>query len=128
MDSPPLVVYVDVDDTLIRSAGTKHFPVSGMAAHVKALSDAGATLYCWSSGGADYARTIAAELGIAACFVAFLPKPHVLIDDQDVGAWRRLVQVHPMQCGSLSIDAYRRAVLGGPLNVEPGTAHDRGGA
>ncbi|HFW7063473.1 TPA: hypothetical protein ACIC77_005019, partial [Escherichia coli] len=40
-----------------------------------------------SSGGADYARKSAIELGIVECFAGFLPKPHVIIDDQPVSQW-----------------------------------------
>lgn len=108
--STPLIVYVDVDDTLIRSAGTKHFPVSGVAEHVRCLFAEGAVLFCWSSGGADYARSIAEELGIANCFAGFLPKPNVILDDQDVGKWRRLTQIHPSQCGRMSTEKYWQAI------------------
>ncbi|WP_425616546.1 hypothetical protein NA78x_000194 [Anatilimnocola sp. NA78] len=108
----PLVIYVDVDDTLIRTAGSKRIPVSGVREHIRALAAEGAQLYCWSSGGADYASEVASELGIEDCFVAFLPKPHVMIDDQPVPQWRRLVQVHPGRCSSLTIERYRRAVTG----------------
>jgi hypothetical protein len=108
----PLIVYIDVDDTLIRSAGTKRIPMSGMIEHVRTLADQGATLYCWSSGGADYAREVAIELGLHDLFVAFLPKPQVIIDDQNVLSWRRLVQVHPGRCGAMSSERYRRAVTG----------------
>ena len=114
MNSPnsisPLVVYVDVDDTLIRTAGTKRIPVSGVAQHVAALAEEGALLYCWSSGGAEYAREVAIELGIERCFVAFLPKPHVVIDDQDVSKWRRTTQIHPGRCSSQSVQAYWQAI------------------
>jgi hypothetical protein len=37
------------------------------------------------------------ELGIEACFQAFLPKPDALIDDVRVGEWR-LTQLHPSEC------------------------------
>jgi hypothetical protein len=110
---PPLVVYVDVDDTLVRTVGPKRIPITAAVEHVRLLFADGAQLYCWSSGGGEYARTAAEELGIAACFVAFLPKPHVLLDDQPVGAWRRLVTVHPVQCESESVATYREAVEGG---------------
>jgi hypothetical protein len=33
-----LVVYIDVDDTLVRSAGTKTMPIPSMVEHVKALA------------------------------------------------------------------------------------------
>jgi hypothetical protein len=91
-----LVVYVDVDDTLVRSAGTKRMPIPSVVAHVKELAKADAELYCWSTVGAEYARSTARELGIEALFVAFLPKPNVLIDDQDIGTWKRFTVVHPL--------------------------------
>ena len=110
---PPLVVYVDVDDTLVRTVGTKRIPITGAVAHVRSLHADGAQLYCWSSGGGEYARSVGVDLGIAGCFIAFLPKPHVLLDDQPVGDWRRLVTVHPVQCESESVATYRTAVAGG---------------
>lgn len=110
METASLVVYVDVDDTLIRTAGTKRIPVSGVVEHVALLHAEGATLFCWSSGGAEYAREVATELRIAHCFKAFLPKPHVILDDQEVGKWRRLAQVHPGRCSVNSVQTYWQAV------------------
>ena len=106
----PLVVYVDVDDTLVRSVGTKRIPIPAVVQHVRDLKAQGAELFCWSSGGADYARQSADELGIADCFSAFLPKPQVLIDDQETGAWRGLLVVHPATAASeaASVEEYRR--------------------
>ena len=111
----PLIIFIDVDDTLIRSAGSKRIPVSGMSEHVRALARDGAVLYCWSSGGADYAREVVTELGLADLFIGFLPKPQVIIDDQNVSAWRRTVQVQPGRCAALTIEHYRRAIAGEPL-------------
>ena len=91
------VVFVDVDDTLVRSAGTKRIPIPSVVKHVRALKQAGAILYLWSSGGAEYARNSAVELGISECFEAFLPKPHVIIDDQPVHEWRDLKHLYPLQ-------------------------------
>ena len=107
-DPHPLIVYVDVDDTLVRSVGTKRIPMPGAISHVRQLKAEGAELYCWSSGGAAYARASAEELGLAECFSAFLPKPHILLDDQPIGEWRRLAQVHPNGCAGQSLDSYRR--------------------
>jgi hypothetical protein len=90
------VVYVDVDDTLIRSVGTKRIPMPRVVDKVRNLHREGATLYLWSSGGAEYARTSAEELGISDCFVAFLPKPTILIDDQPVSDWRYCKHELPM--------------------------------
>jgi cation transport ATPase len=89
------VVYFDVDDTLVRSAGTKRLPIPAVVERVRSLHAAGVTLYLWSSGGADYARTTAAELGIGHCFAEFLPKPTHIVDDQHISQWRDLKHLHP---------------------------------
>ena len=92
-----MVVFVDVNDTLVRSAGSKRIPIPSAISHVKDLRAGGATLYLWSSGGADYARASAQELGLLECFAGFLPKPHLIIDDQQVHEWRDCKHVHPAQ-------------------------------
>lgn len=111
-----LVVHVDVDDTLARTAGTKRIPMVEVVEHVRALAASGAMLYCWSSGGGEYAQATAEELGIANCFVGFLPKPHVIIDDQQVGDWRQLVQVHPLQCVGAAATRYRTATASNAID------------
>jgi cation transport ATPase len=88
-------VFVDVDDTLVRSVGVKRIPMPSVVASVRDLHQKGVQLYLWSSGGAEYARSSAVELGIAECFVAFLPKPHAYIDDQAVEDWRFCKHVLP---------------------------------
>ena len=90
------VVYVDVDDTLVRWAGTKRIPIPRVVERVRALHAEGAALYLWSTGGADYARTVAANLGIEECFVRFLPKPTLIIDDQAVQDWRDCAHERPI--------------------------------
>lgn len=107
-----LVAFVDIDDTLIRSFGSKRIPMVDMVAHVRALKEAGATLFAWSSGGAQYAEASARELELEDCFEAFLPKPHVMIDDQTPSEWRRLLCVHPGEAPSKSLDDYKMAVFG----------------
>lgn len=109
MTPPPLVVYVDVDETLVRNVGRSRVPIPGAIAHVRELAAQGAELYCWSSGGAGYARNSAREVGLEGVFTAFMPKPQVLLDDQRVEAWRRLVQVHPLSCPGESVASYRAA-------------------
>ncbi|WP_027482566.1 DUF705 domain-containing protein [Deinococcus pimensis] len=103
----PLVVYVDVDETLIRNYGKSRIPIPTVIKQVRRLFEQGAELYCWSSGGAQYARQSAVECGLEECFVAFLPKPQVLIDDQHMTAWRRMTHVHPMECDSQDVSHYR---------------------
>jgi len=103
-----LVIYVDVDDTLVRNVGAKRIPMPSVVTHVRELFEAGVTLYCWSSGGADYSQSTAGELGIADCFVGFLPKPNVIIDDQNVAEWRHCVEVGPLTAASSDAGDYRR--------------------
>jgi phosphoglycolate phosphatase-like HAD superfamily hydrolase len=109
---PPFVVYVDVDDTMVRSVGTKRIPLPEVIEHVRQLKDAGATLYCWSTGGAEYARSTAREFRIEHCFEGFLPKPHVYIDDQELKDWRRCLWVNPSNCRGTSLKEYVSKVLG----------------
>jgi hypothetical protein len=97
------VIYVDIDDTLVRSFGSKRMPMTHMVALVRSLKERGAQLYCWSSGGAAYARSAAEELGLSNCFEAFLPKPRLLLDDVQVGSWN-LAWLHPSECSSLTAD------------------------
>ena len=104
-DSP--IIYVDVDDTFVRNVGTKRIPMPTTIRHVRALKVHDRALGCWSSGGADYARNSAAEFGIENCFVAFLPKPQILIDDQNIGDWRDLTCVHPASCDGKTLEDYR---------------------
>jgi hypothetical protein len=84
----PLVVYVDVDDTLIRTSGSKRIPVSGVV------------------------ESVAVGLGIAELFAGFLPKPQVLVDDRALAQWNRLIEIHPSECGQWNAEDYQRAVAG----------------
>lgn len=103
-----VVIYVDVDDTLVRSFGSKRIPIPSVVQHIRYLKEQAAELYCWSSGGAEYARTTAQQLGIEDCCIAFLPKPQVMVDDQRVDEWRYLLTIHPGSCALLTSDDYRR--------------------
>jgi hypothetical protein len=76
------VVYVDVDDTLIRTFGTKRIPIARVIEYVRRQHANGACLHLWSRGGASYAREVAVELGIDGLFQSFLSKPDVVLDDQ----------------------------------------------
>lgn len=102
----PLIVYVDVDDTFVRSAGSKRIPIARVVEHVRRLQVSGAVLYCWSSGGSDYARRSAREFGIEHCFQAFLPKPNLMIDDQSVAEWRLCLEVHPLSIKNQDASQY----------------------
>jgi predicted HAD superfamily phosphohydrolase YqeG len=91
------VVFIDVDDTLVRFAGSKRIPIPAVIALVRQLKQEGATLFLWSTGGAEYCKNLAGELGIEDCFVSFLPKPTVYIDDQPVHEWKSCKHLYPSQ-------------------------------
>lgn len=107
-----LIAYVDIDDTLIRSFGSKRIPMTDMVRHVRYLFQEGVALYAWSSGGGEYARASARELGLEECFQAFLPKPNVIIDDQSPADWRRLIHVRPGLAASKTAHQYAIDVYG----------------
>lgn len=105
----PLVVYVDVDDTLVRSFGSKQIPMTAVVDRVRALAaEGGVVLYCWSSGGGEYARQMAERLGIAELFAGFLPKPNVMLDDVRPELWKDLWVVHPNESDALDAEGARR--------------------
>ncbi|HJR74270.1 MAG TPA: hypothetical protein VJ806_11600 [Luteimonas sp.] len=94
------IVFVDIDDTLVRSAGSKRIPIPSVVSRVRALKAEGAEVFLWSTGGADYCKATAGELGLADCIAGCLPKPTVYIDDQPVGDWRDCRHVYPMNADS----------------------------
>lgn len=106
-----LCIYVDVDETFVRNYGTKRIPIPSVIEHIKELKIQGATLYCWSSGGSDYARKSAVEFGIDNCFVGFLPKPQVALDDLQFDEWRNLLEVHPNECDGNTIETYKQKIV-----------------
>jgi FMN phosphatase YigB (HAD superfamily) len=89
------ILFVDVDDTLVRTVGQKRIPMPAVISRVRELSKTEVEMYLWSSGGADYARSAAIELGIEDCFVGFLPKPEIYLDDQPVHEWRFCKHILP---------------------------------
>jgi len=98
---PSPVVDVDIDDTLVRSVGRKRILVTAMVSLVRAPKSAGATRFCWSTGGASYAREAAEELSVRDCFEAFLPKPQILLDDVAFGRWN-VAELPLSECSSLT--------------------------
>ena len=97
----PTIIYVDVDDTFVGSASHSRVPMPEVSEAIRRLHRDGATLYCWSSDGGDYARQGAEEFGVAECFLAFLPKPDIMLDDVGVSNWQRLRHVHPNAASEL---------------------------
>lgn len=101
MNSQVNIIFVDVDDTLIRTVGSKRIPICETIRHIRRLHESGMILYLWSSGGAEYAEIIARELELSQCFVAFLPKPKAYIDDQPINEWRYCRHILPHNCDQL---------------------------
>lgn len=95
--------YIDVDDTLVHTFGSKRIPLTHTIDFVRKLKADGVTLYCWSKAGASYAKATAKELNIEDCFEAFLTKPDVLIDDLKSSKWISK-EVHPNACFALTIE------------------------
>ena len=106
----PMYIFVDVDETFVRNYGTKQIPIPSVIEHIKELKEQGAIMYCWSSGGSDYAKASAIECKIDHCFVGFLPKPDVMIDDLSIENWRGLLHVHPNQCPGNSVITYKEKI------------------
>lgn len=103
MRPTPPILFIDVDDTLVRTAGAKRLPMTATVDLVRALHAQGAQLFLWSRGGAAYALATARELGLEPCFVAFLPKPDALLDDARIDTWR-MPELHPAECSGLTAD------------------------
>lgn len=85
--------------------------MTGMIEHIRELKEQGAFLYCWSSGGAEYAEGSAKEFGIADCFEGFLPKPELVIDDMAFHQWRNLSEVHPNECSGNTVESYKAKII-----------------
>jgi predicted HAD superfamily phosphohydrolase YqeG len=94
------IVFVDVDDTIVRTVGSKRIPIPRVIEYIKHAHAQGAILYLWSSGGADYARQSASEFGVQNLFAGFLPKPRIYVDDQNIRDWRNLKHLFPNQVDS----------------------------
>ena len=109
--SRPFYVYIDVDDTFVRSHGATRIAMPAVIEHIKELKEQGAVMYCWSSGGAEYAKESAIEFGVERCFVGFLPKPDLAIDDLTFSEWSGLLQVHPNECPRYTIESYKKKSL-----------------
>ena len=90
-----MIVYVDVDDTLVRWAGSKCIPRTLIIERIKKRKADGDTLYLWSRAGAEAAQSVAEHLGIEDLFVAFLPKPDLLLDDEPIEEWKFLQHEYP---------------------------------
>ena len=98
------VVFIDVDDPKL--GGTDASDTDALARHVRELHDRGLVLYCWSSSGADDCRDLAKQLGIVDCFVGFLPKPDVMIDEKHPSEWGNLRWLHRGEAPSVTTQGY----------------------
>ena len=103
----PLCIYFDVDGTLVHTAGDRSEPDDVLTTRLREWRNQGAHLYCWSSRGADYARSTAKNLRIEECFVGFLTKPHVLVDDQGIKSWAYFLELAPGRAARLSLQQIR---------------------
>ena len=102
-----LVVPVDVDETFVRSDATAGIPIPAVQ-QIRRPHGQEAALSCRGSGGADDAHERAPETGTDGNFLGSISEPPVMIDDQNVPAWRRLVRVHPMSCEGQGVEVDRK--------------------
>ena len=110
----PVILYIDIDETLIQTCNARREANPHVVRLVERLHAEDAQLYCWSAGGDAYAREVATELGIAALFQAFLPKPEVLIDDMPVTDWW-MVSLHPDEVDeTTTLDSLKDLLRRGP--------------
>lgn len=82
-----MVVYVDVDDTLVRWSGARCIPRTMVIEKLRERHANGDRLFLWSRAGDGPAREVAEKLGITNLFEAILPKPEHIIDDEPFDAW-----------------------------------------
>jgi len=108
--SNAICIYVDVDGTLIRHQGTNTQTNGELVLQAKKWKKEGALLYCWSSRGGEYAQRVARRLGIEDCFIGFLWKPHVLVDDQAINDWACLVHIYPPQACNYSVEKLNQLI------------------
>ncbi len=94
------IIYFDIDDIFVRSVGQKRIPMPAVISQIRRLKNEGCVLYLWSSGGAEYCKATALELGVADCFDSFLAKPTVYVDDQPMHEWRLYKHVYPSNAES----------------------------
>ena len=90
-----MIVYVDVDDTIVRWAGSKAIPRTLIIERLRERAARGERLFLWSRAGDQAAREVAERLGVADLFEAFLPKPELLIDDEPITEWSFLQHEFP---------------------------------
>lgn len=98
------IVYIDIDDTLIRSFGSKQIPITHSISHLKKLFNNGFEIYLWSSGGEEYCKNVAKNLGIYEYIKSFLPKPNVYIDDQKFDEWKLCKHYYPGEVDKMTND------------------------
>jgi hypothetical protein len=74
----PLHISIDVDETLLESSG---LPAVTIREDLIKLKSKGHCLQLWSTGGADYAKKMAAKHNVDDLFESYAAKPDVAIDD-----------------------------------------------
>lgn len=98
------IVFIDVDDTLVRSFGSKQIPITHSVNCLKKLFQNGVEIFLWSSGGAEYCKKVAQNLGVSECIKGYLPKPNAYIDDQKMEEWKLCKHYYPGEVDQLSTD------------------------
>lgn len=90
-----MVVYVDVDDTIVRWCGPKCMPRTSVIDKLRERKAAGDRLFLWSRAGDGPAREVAEQLQIVDLFEAILPKPDHIVDDEPFAEWKHCTHEYP---------------------------------
>ena len=79
-----MIIYIDIDDTLIRTIGSKIIPIPDTVNFIKNCNTNKNEIYLWSRGGAQYCKNIAIKLLLDHKITGYLPKPNLIIDDTEL--------------------------------------------
>lgn len=107
-----LSVFVDVEASF--QEGVR----GAVVEHLRGLDPARCELFAWSPNGAAAARVCAVEAGVEALFRAFLPKPHVLLDEQEPAQWPGVTVQHPARIERAQQVDYLSKAFPDPRGIE----------
>ena len=103
------IIYVDVDDTLVRTDGSKRIPVPAVIDHVRKLADKDDELYLWSEVAL---RTPVLRRTNSEAQVASERSFRSQMSSKVLNEWRRLLGMHPSNCQRTTLTEYKTRLSG----------------
>lgn len=86
----PIVVMVDVDETLVLWEGTEYKPNFKVIEQLIRHKDRGHYVIVWSAGGVEWAARVVKELNLEHNVDVVMNKPAFMWDDKNPLDWTRL--------------------------------------